>query len=138
MRRILPLFVLSLALAAWAFPAAAQKPEAPEPYQPGNPARPVMHMYQVVLASRGPHWVPPDNLEGRDIRAEVIEAISRANTDETVTAYGMIDDDTDVEFMMVLDLPTKAEAEAIIKNAKGFKDGIFKAEIHSWFATELD
>ncbi len=135
MKRIVPLFVLTLILAAWALPAAAQPPEPP---LPGDPAHPAMHMYQVVLASRGPHWVSPENLEGRDIRMEVIHAISRANTDELVTAYGMIDDDSDVEFMMVLDLPTKQAALDAPQDAQGFKDGVYKAEVHSWYATELD
>ena len=138
MKRIASLIVFTLALAAWALPAAAQDRGPQAPPIPGDPAHTAMHEYQIVLATRGPHWVKPGSLEGRDLRMETINAISRAGDDGLVAAWGMIDDDTPFEFMVVLDLQTKEDALNAIDQAPGFRDGVFKADVHSWYATDLD
>jgi len=122
MRRILLSLLLVLAVAAWVLPAAAQEPKAD------------VQMYQVVLMQHGPNWKSQADQEGMDNRMVAIENIKKAAREGLVVAAGLVNDETNVEFILVLNVETKHEALALLDQAPNIKNGMFKPEVYSWFA----
>jgi len=95
-----------------------------------------MHMYQVVMAERGPNWVSQNSENGMDIRMEVIAAVKKAAAQGLIVSAGLVNDETDVEFILIFDVETKTEAYNLLHNAKHVKNGHFTPMIYSWFAPE--
>ena len=126
MKRTLLFVILALAVVAWALPAAAQ--EVPEA------KKHLMQMYHVVVVKHGPNWVSQHSQEGMDIRMQVIEAIKEGARSGLVVSAGLVNDETDAEFIIILDVETKAEALEILNNAPNYKNGVFAGDIYSWFA----
>jgi len=126
MKRLLLLVTLALALVVWALPAAAQ--DVPE----GK--KHLMHMYHVVVVKHGPNWVSQHSEEGMDIRMQVIEAIKKGAREGLIVSAGLVNDETDAEFILILDVETKAEALKILESAPNYKNGVFAGDIYSWFA----
>ena len=113
------LFLLSLGL-----PALAQE-EAP-------PA--TMQMYHLVVVKHGPNWVAPDTEEGRDIRKDIIIKLRKAAEEGLVVSAGLVDDETDVEFILILNVETKSQAIKLLEASENYKNGMFVADIYSMFA----
>lgn len=127
MKRGLLLLTLSVAVLAWTLPAAAQTPAMAE-----------MQMYQLVLVKHGPDWKGQDTKEGMDIRMEVIEKIKQAAKAGMVVSAGLVNDETDVEFILVLNLETKYEALELLNQAPHVKDRMYQPEVYSWFASKME
>ena len=126
MKRMLLFAVLALTVVATTLPAAAQ--EVPET------KKHLMQMYHVVVIKHGPKWVSQHTQEGMDIRMEVIENIKKGARSGLVVSAGLVNDETDAEFIVILDVETKAEALEILNKAPNFKNGMFAGDIYSWFA----
>ena len=126
MKRITMLVILALALVVWTLPAAGQ--EIPES------KKQLMHMYHVVVVKHGPNWVSQNSEEGMDIRMEVIENIKKGARSGLVVSAGLVNDETDAEFILILDVETKYEALEILNAAPNYKNGVFAGDIYSWFA----
>jgi hypothetical protein len=103
--------------------ATAEKPKTGE-----------MHMYHIVLAKAGPNWKSQGSQEGMDIRMRAISNIKKATEEGLIISAGLVNDETDVEFIFILDVETKTEAFKLINQAENFKNGFFTAEIYSYFA----
>lgn len=125
MKRTLLLFALILTVAAWALPAAAQEQKA------------TMHMYQVALAKRGPAWKSQNTQEGMDLRIQLIEAVKAAAKQGLIVSAGLVNDESEVEFIIVFDVETKHEVMALLNKAPLVVDGMYTPEVYSWFATEI-
>ncbi|HPF71922.1 MAG TPA: hypothetical protein PLQ13_14715 [Candidatus Krumholzibacteria bacterium] len=106
--------------------------------QDAQPKGPEMHMYQLVLVRPGPNWQSMHTQEGQDFRMQVINNIKKAAKRGAVVSAGVVNDDSDVEFIFVLDIEDKYAAEALLNNAELVKNGVYKPEIYSWFATKID
>ena len=126
MKRTLTLVILALAVTVWVLPAAAQ--EIPEN------KKQLMQMYHVVVVKHGPNWVSQHSQEGADIRMEVIENIKKGARSGLIVSAGLVNDETDAEFIVILDVETKYEALEILNAAPNYKNGVFAGEIYSWFA----
>lgn len=125
MKRTMLLIALILTVAAGALPAAAQEQKA------------TMHMYQVVLAKHGPAWKSQNTQEGMDLRMQLIEAVKAAAKEGLIVSAGLVNDESDVEFIIVFDVETKHEVLAILNKAPNVVNGMYTPEIYSWFATEI-
>ncbi len=97
-----------------------------------------MQMYHVVLMKHGPHWENQQTPDGRDIRTQVINDIKLAAEDGLVVDAGLVDDETDVEFILILNVETKYEALELLSAVPSVRDGVFEPEVHSWYADKLD
>ena len=51
-----------------------------------------------------------------------------------IVSAGLVNDETDVEFIIILDVETKTEAYNILMQAKNVKNGQFTPVIYSYFA----
>jgi hypothetical protein len=91
-------------------------------------------MYQVVLLKHGPNWKPQHEAEGMDIRMNTIEAIKKGVQQGLVVTAGLVNDETDVEIIMIMNIETKTEALEIARKAPNLRNGFWTAEIYSWFA----
>ncbi len=71
-----------------------------------------------------------------EVRLEVISTIKAGAKNGVVVSAGLVNDETDVEFIIILDVETKTEAYNILHSSKHVKDGFFKPVIYSYFAPE--
>lgn len=125
MKRTLLLIALILTVTAWVLPAVAQEQKA------------TMHMYQVALAKHGPNWKSQNTQEGMDLRIQLIEAVKAAAKEGLIVSAGLVNDESDVEFIIVFDVETKHEVMALLNKAPLVVDGMYTPEVYSWFATEI-
>jgi hypothetical protein len=119
--------VLALALGVCgviAQPGVAQQPQST--YE--------MEMYHVVIAHHGPNWKPQSDEAGMDVRMEVLANVRKAAAEGLIAVAGLVNDETDVEFILILRCETKTEALQLMNSAKNVRNGFFEPEIYSWFA----
>ena len=107
---------------------------AQNPVDEVAPKKQVMQMYHICMIQKGPNWVSQNTAEGMDIRMEVIEGIRRGAEAGLIISAGLVNDETPVEFILILDVETKTEAYNILHNAKRVKDGVYTPTIYSYFA----
>ena len=115
----LVLFVLTSTLAA----VAQEKPKSLP-----------MQMYHVALVKKGPNWKSQNTQEGVDARMQVIENVRKAAKEGLVVTAGLVNDETDVEFIIILNVETKYEAISILESSPNYKNGMFAADLYSMFA----
>jgi hypothetical protein len=123
-RTLIALAALALVAAA-ALTAHAQKPKSVP-----------MHMYHIVLAKEGPNWKSQGSEEGMDVRMQVVNAVRAGAEEGLVVSAGLVNDETDVEFIVILDVETKTEAYNLMMSSPNVKNGFFKPEIYSYFGPE--
>jgi hypothetical protein len=107
---------------------------AQNPVDEVAPKKQVMQMYHIALARKGPNWKSQNTDEGMDLRMEIIQNIRKAAQAGLIVSAGLVNDETDVEFIIILDVETKTEAYNILMNAKNVKNGAYTPTIYSWFA----
>ena len=93
-----------------------------------------MQMYHIVLAKKGPNWKSQGSQEGMDIRMRVIDVVKKAAKEGLLVSAGLVNDETDVEFIFIFDVETKTEAYNMVMGAPNVKNGFFTPVIYSYFA----
>ncbi len=124
MKRITILAITILFLIVSVMPAAAQ--EAPKSVP--------MQIYHVALIKHGPNWKSQNTQEGMDRRMEVIKQIKKGARNGVIVTAGLVNDETDVEFIIILNIKNKYEALDLLDNAPNHKNGMYKSDIFSMFA----
>jgi hypothetical protein len=109
---------------------------AQNPVDEVAPKKQAMKMYQVVLDQKGPNWKSQNTEEGMDVRMAIIENIRTAAQQGWVISAGLANDETPVEFILILDVETKTEAYNLLHDAKNVKNGYYSPLIYSMFAPE--
>jgi hypothetical protein len=109
---------------------------AQNPVDEVAPKKQAMKMYQVVLVQKGPNWKSQNTEEGMDVRMAIIENIRTAAQQGWVISAGLVNDETPVEFILILDVETKTEAYNLLHDAKNVKNGYYSPQIYSMFAPE--
>mgnify|MGYP001819836580 FL=1 len=127
------LIMLLMALAILSSYGAAL---AQNPVDEVAPQKQKMKMYQVVLVQKGPNWKSQNTEEGMDIRMEIIDNIRKAAQEGWIVSAGLVNDETDVEFILIFDIETKTEAYNVLHQAKNVKNGYYTPTIYSMFAPE--
>lgn len=107
---------------------------AQNPVDEVAPKKQVMQMYHIAMAQKGPNWKSQNTDEGMDLRMEIIANIRKAAEAGLIVSAGLVNDETDVEFIIILDVETKTEAYNILMQAKNVKNGAYTPTIYSWFA----
>ena len=107
---------------------------AENPVDKVAPKKQVMQMYHVAMVKNGPNWKSQNSEEGMDIRMEVIEGIRKSAQSGLIVSAGLVNDETDVEFILILDVETKTEAYNLLQKSKNVANGFFSVDIYSWFA----
>ena len=107
---------------------------AQNPVDEVAPKKQTMQMYHIVMAQKGPNWKSQNTEEGLDVRMQVIENIRKAAMEGLIVSAGLVNDETNVEFILIMDVETKTEAYNLIMEAKRVKDGFFTPMIYSYFA----
>jgi hypothetical protein len=128
MKRIVSLFLV-VAVLAMALPALAQEESKEIPKQK-------MKMFHVVMAKKGPNWKSQSSEDGMDIRMRLIENIRKAAAEGLVVSAGLVNDETDVEFIFIFDIETKTEVYNLMQKAELVKAGYYSVDAYSWFAPE--
>ncbi len=95
-----------------------------------------LKMYHIVMAKKGPNWKSQGSEAGMDVRMQVIDGIRAAAKSGLLISAGLVNDETDVEFIFIFDIETKTEAYNLIMQANNVKNGFFTPEIYSYFAPE--
>ena len=62
--------------------------------------------------------------------------IPKAAEEGWVVSAGLVNDETNVEFILIVDLETKTEVYNLMQNAVQIKNGHYSVEAYSWFAPE--
>ncbi len=109
---------------------------AENPVDKVAPKKQAMQMYHIALVKKGPNWKSQNSEEGMDIRMQVIEGIKKAAHSGLIISAGLVNDETPVEFILILDVETKTEAYNILQKAKNVSNGFFSLDIYSYFAPE--
>lgn len=97
------------------------------------PKKQVMQMYHIVMVQKGPNWKSQNTEEGMDVRMQVIENIKKAAQAGLIVSAGLVNDETNVEFILIFDVETKTEAYNAIMKAPRVKDGYYTPLIYSYF-----
>lgn len=124
MKRFTILTITILFLIVTAMPAAAQDMPKTGP----------MKMYHMALVKHGPNWKSQGEEGGMDIRMEVLKNIKKAARKGLVVSAGLVNDETNVEFIIILNIKDKYEALELLDRAPNIKNGTYKVDIYSWFA----
>ena len=127
MKRFTILSIAILFLLVSSMPAAAQDTQKAPKSLP-------MQMYQVALIKHGPQWKSQNTQEGMDTRMDVINNIKKGARSGLIVTAGLVNDETDVEFIIIFNLTNKYEALELLDKAPNHKNGMYKADIFSWFA----
>lgn len=93
-----------------------------------------MQMYHIVMVQKGPNWKSQNTEEGMDVRMQVIENIKKAATSGLIVSAGLVNDETNVEFILIFDVETKTEAYNIVMKSPRVTDGYYSPLIYSYFA----
>ena len=125
MKRITILTTAILFLIVCAMPATAQD---------ATQSSPSMQMYHVAMVMNGPNWQSQNTQEGMDIRMEVISNIEKAAKKGLVVSAGLVNDETNVEFIIIFNVKNKYEAMDLMEMAPNVKNGMYKVDLYSWFA----
>ena len=107
---------------------------AENPVDKVAPKKQTMQMYHIAMVKKGPNWKSQNTEEGMDIRMDVIEGIKSAAQSGLIISAGLVNDETPVEFILILDVETKTEAYNILQKAKNVSNGYFSVDIYSYFA----
>lgn len=107
---------------------------AENPVDKVAPKKQTMQMYHIAMAQKGPNWKSQSSQEGMDVRMEVIEGIKKGAQSGLVISAGLVNDETPMEFIIILDVETKTEAYNLLQKAKNVKNGFFSVMIYSYFA----
>ena len=107
---------------------------AENPVDKVAPKKQVMQMYHIAMVKKGPNWKSQNTEEGMDIRMDVIEGIRKGAQSGLVASAGLVNDETPVEFILILDVETKTEAYNLLQKAKNVANGFFSVDIYSYFA----
>lgn len=124
MKRFTILTITILFLAVSAMPAAAQDAPKTGP----------MKMYHVALVKHGPNWKSQHEEGGMDTRMEVLKNIKKAAKKGLIVSAGLVNDETNVEFIIIFNIKDKHEALELLDMAPNVKNGVYKVDIYSWFA----
>lgn len=124
MKRLAILFPAVLFLLSCALPVSAQ--EAPKSAP--------MQMYHVLLVKKGPEWKSQNSQEGMDNRMALIQSVREGAEEGLIVTAGLVNDETDVEFILILNVETKYEALQVLESAPNYKNGMYTADIYSMFA----
>ncbi len=95
-----------------------------------------MKMYHIVMAEKGPKWESQNSEKGMEVRLEVISNIQAGAEKGVIISAGLVNDETDVEFILIIDVETKTEAFSILESSKYVKSGFYKPVIYSYFAPD--
>jgi hypothetical protein len=125
MKRFAILTAALVFLLVGSIPVLAQ--DHPEPTVP-------MQMYHVALLKKGPDWKSQNTDDGMDNRMTLIKNVKKAAKTGLVVTAGLVNDETDVEFIIIFNLKNKYEALEIMEMAPNFKNGMYVADIYSMFA----
>jgi hypothetical protein len=125
--------IILLMLVLFAF-ATVGSAFAENPVDKVAPKKQTMQMYHIAMAQKGPNWKSQSSQEGMDVRMEVIEGIKKGAQSGLVISAGLVNDETPVEFIIILDMETKTEAYNLLQKAKNVKNGFFSVMIYSYFA----
>ncbi len=106
------------------------------PLQAEEMPKQTMKMYHIVMAKKGPNWKSQGSEDGMDVRMQVIDGVKKAAKSGLLVSAGLVNDETDVEFIFIFDLETKTETYNLIMKLKNVKKGFFTPEIYSYFAPE--
>jgi len=124
MKRFVILLAVALFMLSLTVPAVAQEKAKSVP----------MQMYHVIMVKNGPNWKSQATQEGVDARMQVISNIRKGAKEGLVVTAGLVNDETDVEFIIIVNVETKYEAIQIMESSPSYKSGMFKADIYSMFA----
>lgn len=119
------LFVMASALSAVA-QTGAKAPEATDSA--------TMQMYHLVIMKKGPNWISQNTDEGADLRMEIIKNLKKAARKGIVITAGLVNDETDAEFVVILNVKTKYEALEVLDASPNIKNGKYRGEVYSMFA----
>jgi len=126
MNRPLLVTLLLTVLALFALPVQAEEMPKQE-----------TQMYHIVMAKEGHNWKAQGSDEGMDIRMQVIAGVRKAAKSGLLVSAGLVNDETDVEFIFIFDVETKTEAYNLIMASPNVKNGQFTPEIYSYFAPKI-
>jgi hypothetical protein len=107
---------------------------AQNPVDEVAPKKQVMQMYHIVMVQKGPNWKSQNTEEGMDIRMEVIAGIRKGAESGLIISAGLVNDETPMEFIVIMDVETKTEAFNILMKSKNVKNGQYTPVIYSYFA----
>ena len=124
MKRFAILFATMLFVLVSTMPALAQ--DAPK----STP----MQMYHTVIIKKGVNWKSQHTQDGVDNRMQVITNIKKAAKQGMVVTAGLVNDETDAEFIVILNIKNKYEALELMNKAKNIKNGMYTVELYSMFA----
>lgn len=128
MKRTLSILLAFVVLAV-ALPVFAQEGGQEMPKQK-------MKMYQIVLAKKGPNWKSQNTNEGMDIRMKVVDGVRKMAEAGILVSAGLVNDETDVEFILIFNYETKTEVYNFLQKAELIRNKTYVAESYSYFGPE--
>jgi len=89
--------------------------------------------YFVVYAEKGPNWKPQTDVDGMDVRLEILENLKTLLTQHSdLIIAGLVNDGSEAEFIMIFQTEDEMGLRDLLKNAKNVKNGFYKPRGHSF------
>jgi len=124
MKRFAIIIATMLFMLVSTMPALAQDPPKSAP----------MQMYHTVIVKKGTNWKSQHTQAGADNRMDVINNIKKAAKEGLVVTAGLVNDETDAEFIIILNIKNKYDALELLNKSKNIKNGMYSVELYSMFA----
>jgi hypothetical protein len=125
MRRLLTIALTFLVLIAFCLPVAAQA-------QASGKSKYEVQMYHIVVFKKGPNWKPFGTPELDVMMGKFVENLRKAEETGLLVAAGLVNDNTDVEMMFILNIENLYEAMELARNSMMVKNGQYTPVVHSW------
>lgn len=121
-RLVAPLLVLAL-LVSVALPGTAL---AQSKYESG--------LYWIVLVEHGPNWKSQSSEEGAKKKMQAINGLKEAIGEGHIITAGLVVDDLDAEFVMIVNEEAEMVVREALKNSPLVKEGFYKLRALTWHA----
>lgn len=132
-RKQLMLIGLMMTL-SWACQAQSNAPRE-FPYQDGDTTY-IMKKYFMGFLKRVENKAEIDSAAAANIQAAHLAYMKQNAEDGVLLIAGPFGDDGDIRGIVIYDVGTKEEAEAIITNDPAVKAGRLAIEVHPWWAAK--
>lgn len=89
-----------------------------------------LQTHHIVLVREGPNWKSQGLEQGMAVRTKVIDGIRKQADSGLVVSADLVDDETDAEFIVIMNDETKTEAYGPRMQAPNAKNGFFTPVIY--------
>src|SRR5262245_51283548 len=95
-----------------------------------------MTTYQLALIKRGPFWTDKMTSELEQLHQQHVDHLVKLGAAGQILTLGSVGEQGDLRGIIVLNVPSTAEAKKLVEADPAIKAGHLAVEIHPWYAAK--